>query len=99
MAIQFDLPDSSIGIPIPAAYIRIATVAVYRTRDPDNRFRVAIDAVPYASIPAHEDVQGVGFIREHVPLPELEACDGDTLLAKAYSWLMTKPEFVGAVVV
>lgn len=94
MAIKFDLPDSQIGIRVPDAYLRVVTVQINRTRDPEARFQVMIDSVPYARDPGDDDVQGVDFQRRHVSINEAGLQD---VIGKIYDYLMSLPEFAGAV--
>ena len=97
MAIQIDLTNSQYGVPFTGAYFRVVTAAVSRTRDADMRHSVMIDVAGYATAPQDEDTRDIDFRRYHCPLSEIEACEGDTFLAKCYAWVMTQPDMQGSV--
>lgn len=96
MAIQSDIVQSQFGVPFTGAYFRIATAAISRTRNPENRFSVMIDVVGYATQPTNEDTRDVDFRRYHTPLTEVEAQAGDSFLAKCYAWVMAQEDMAGS---
>jgi len=97
MAIQIDLTNSQYGVPFAAAYFRVVTAAVSRTRDTAMRHSVMIDVAGYATAPQDEDTRDIDFRRYHCALSEIEACEGGTFLAKCYAWVMTQPDMQGSV--
>jgi hypothetical protein len=97
MAIQIDLTNSQYGVPFTGAYFRVVAAAVTRTRNLDMRHSVMIDVAGYATAPQDEDTRDIDFRRYHCPLSEIEACEGDTFLAKCYAWAMTQPDMQGSV--
>jgi hypothetical protein len=97
MAIQIDLTSSQYGVPFAAAYFRIVTASVSRTRNPNSRHSVMLDIAGYATQPTDEDTREVEFRRYHCSLAEVEAETGDSFLAKCYAWAMTQPDMQGSV--
>jgi hypothetical protein len=96
MAIQVDLENSHFGIPFNGAYFRIATVAISRTRDPNNKFSVMIDVAGYAAVP-ELDTKEIDFRRYHASYSTIEAQEGDNILAKCYAWVMAQPDMNGSI--
>lgn len=96
MAIQANIENSNFGISFIGAYFRIASASISRTREADNRFRVMIDVVGYATQPQTEDIKDVDFRRYHVLLSEIEEQNGNNFLQKCYSWVMSQPDMVGS---
>lgn len=90
MAIKIDLASSQYGIPFNAAYFRIVTATISRTRTPTKRHVVLIDVAGYAVPPLDEETCEIDFRRYHTPLFELENLPGDTFLAKCYFWVMSQ---------
>jgi hypothetical protein len=97
MAIELDLTNSQFGVPFQGAYFRIVTAAVSRTRQDAPRFSVMIDVVGYATKPNNEDTKDVDFRRYHVPYSNIESQEGDTFLAKCYTWVMLQPDMAGSI--
>ena len=97
MAIQLDLQTSQYGVPFTAAYFRIVTASISRTRNEQGRFSVMIDVVGYATQPQNEDTRNVDFRRYHATLTEVESQQGSTFLEKCYNWVMTQSDMAGSV--
>lgn len=97
MAIELNIETSQYGIPFAAAYYRIVTAAISRTRDEANRFGVMIDVVGYATKPEHDDVREIDFRRYHVPMTDIEAQAGDNFLSKCYIWVSAQSDMTGAI--
>jgi hypothetical protein len=97
MAIQVDLSTSQYGVPFAGAYFRIVTASISRTRSEDSRFAVMIDVAGYATAPQNDDTRDVDFRRYHTPLADIESLDGESFLAKCYSWVMAQDDMNGAV--
>lgn len=96
MAIQTNIENSSFGVSFIGAYFRITNASISRTRDAENRFRVMIDVVGYATQPQTEDIKDVDFRRYYALLSEIESQNQDTFLQNCYSWVMTQPDMAGS---
>jgi hypothetical protein len=96
MAIQKDLSNSQYGVPFTGAYFRIVTAAISRQRTEVNRHSVMIDVAGYATRPLNEDTRDIEFRRYHCPLAEVEACSGESFLAKCYVWVMAQDDMNGS---
>ena len=97
MAIQVNIANSNFGVPFNAAYFRIVTAAVTRTRDPINRFSVMIDVAGYATQPTNDDTKEVDFRRYHVAYDEVAAMTGANIFEKCYGWVMLQADMAGSV--
>lgn len=96
MAIQVDLGNSQFGVPFSGAYFRIATASISRQRSTDNKFSVMIDVAGYATMP-ELDTRDIDFRRYHAPYAEVDAQEGDNILAKCYAWVMAQPDMNGSI--
>lgn len=92
MALELMLSNTQVGASFPNGYARIATVASSRQRGGEHS--VMIDLVMYAQEPINDDIREVDFKRYHTPLSSLPA--GDNVVAQAYGYLKTLPEFAVA---
>jgi len=96
MAITNDLSESSYGIAFKDVYFRIVMIAITRNLTEQLRFSAMIDVAGYATKPQEENTREIEFRRYHASLPELDAQNGDTFLAKCYSWIMSQPNMAGS---
>lgn len=99
MAIQIDIENSSFGVPFPSAYCRIVVANVAHLSGSGEKHVVVMDVSIFANVPQNNDVRPVEFRKYNCFLSTIEAENGDTFLAKCYSWLMQQPELSGAVAV
>ena len=97
MAIKVNINQSQFGVPFAGAYFRVATAAVTRTRNEEQRFSVMMDVVGYATQPQNDDTREVDFRRYHAPLSEVEAQPGVGFLAKCYAWVMAQPDMTESI--
>lgn len=99
MAIQVDITNTNFGVPFLSAYCRIGAANVARIFNAEEKHIVMIDVTGFASIPADDNVTPVEYRRYHCFISKIESEDGDTFLAKCYSWLMKQPNMSGAIAV
>lgn len=99
MAIQIDLINSQYGIPFNAAYFRIVTASISRTRDNQNRFSVMIDIAGYGTPTPGDETKEIDFRRYHIPLTEIESQIGAEFLNKCYAWVMSQADMSGSIAV
>lgn len=99
MAIQIDLNESKYGIPFSGAYFRIIVAAISRNESDSFYHNVMIDVAGFATKPEAAGTKEIDFRRYFVPLKDIEDIQGDTFLAKCYSWVMTQPDMENSIAV
>lgn len=97
MAIKINLNESQYGIPFAGAYFRIVAVVISRTSNQENRHIVMLDVAGYAVQPTVENAREIDFRRYSAKLSEIEAQNGDSFLAKCYSWVMQQVDMTGSI--
>lgn len=104
MAIQKDLPETSIGVGFKASYIRI-TIASYQKIPPPGAWEnppsehVQLSVAGYVYKPTSLNQTPIWAHLFLIPWDEVKSQPGDNFLAQCYAWLHTQEEFKDAEVV
>lgn len=97
MAMIKDIDSARFGFTVRGAYLRISRATFHRVRGDAPKFRVMVDVATYAAIPANDDVAPIEFDRLHADLEDVQSMEGDDIIEKTYRWLMSRPEYAGAI--
>lgn len=98
MALQIDLESPEYGTTFTAAYYRITDAMMVR-RSPQV-YKIYITVIGFAVQPdIYSDLRPIDSRRYDVPFEEIDAQEGDTLIAKCYQWVMAQPDMLGSIAV
>lgn len=97
MAMVKDIDSARFGFTVKGAYLRIASATFQRVRGDAPKFRVMVDVANYAAKPLGENVEPIEMDRFHADLEDVQAMEGDDIIEKTYRWLMSRPEYAGAI--